>query len=246
MAETYHEDAAAEHRAGDGLLTDSRLKWFGVVVAGGFTLLIAYVIFRILTDFVDYELLVTIFPRFIKTYIDVLVIVVVSSVLSLIGGVFIGLGRVSKTKFTRTVATGYVEFFRGTPLLFQLFVIFIGLPRFGIGNFSSLGMVRRYHRPHPESRGVLRRGDQRWHQLHSGRPDGGRAVARHVLHQCDARSRSPAGVPQRARRGRKRPDHPRQGHLAADGSSPSPNSSASSGTSTATVRRRGRRSSSSR
>lgn len=139
MAGTYHEDAAAEHRAGDGLLTDTRLKWFGIAVAGGFTLLISYVIFRILTDFVDYELLGTIFPRFISTYIDVLVIVVVSSVLSLIGGVFIGLGRVSKTKFTRAVATCYVEFFRGTPLLFQLFVLYIGLPRFGIGNFSQWG-----------------------------------------------------------------------------------------------------------
>ncbi|KZN26329.1 polar amino acid ABC transporter permease [Haladaptatus sp. R4] len=137
MAETYHEDAAAEDRSGDGLLTDTRLKWFGIVFAGGFTLLVAYFLFRILTEFVDYDLLVAVFPRFVDAYILVLEIVIISSVLSLIGGLFVGLGRVSKTKFTHAVATGYVEFFRGTPLLFQLLVIFTGLPAFGIGRFSE-------------------------------------------------------------------------------------------------------------
>ncbi|MFH5798615.1 amino acid ABC transporter permease [Haladaptatus sp. CMAA 1911] len=137
MAETYHEDTAAEHRAGDGFLTDTRLKWFGIIIAGVFTLAVVYLLYRILTEFVDYELMRIILPRFVDAYILVLEIVVVSSVLSLIGGLFVGLGRVSKTSFTHAIATGYVEFFRGTPLLFQLLVIYVGLPAFGIGQFSE-------------------------------------------------------------------------------------------------------------
>ncbi len=40
----------------------------------------------------------------------------------------VGLGRVSQTGFTQRIATLYVEFFRGTPLLFQLFVVYLGVP----------------------------------------------------------------------------------------------------------------------
>jgi len=69
-------------------------------------------------------------PRFVDAYLLVLQIFLISSVLSLIAGVFVGLGRVSRTRFTRSIATGYVEFFRGTPLLFQLFIIYLGIPAF--------------------------------------------------------------------------------------------------------------------
>ncbi|WP_458209551.1 amino acid ABC transporter permease [Haladaptatus sp. NG-SE-30] len=137
MGETYHEDSSAERRTDNGLLTDTRLKWFGIVVAGTFTAGIFYLLYQILVSFVDYELMRVIFPRFVEAYILVLEIVVISSVLSLIGGMLVGLGRVSKTKFTKAVATGYVEFFRGTPLLFQLLVIYVGLPAFGIGRFPA-------------------------------------------------------------------------------------------------------------
>jgi polar amino acid transport system permease protein len=130
MAETYTEEATAEPHTEDGLLTDERVKWFGVAVAGVFTAGVGYLLYRILADFVDYDLLVAVVPRFVDAYLLVLQIFLISSVLSLIGGVFVGLGRVSKTRFTHAIATGYVEFFRGTPLLFQLFVIYLGIPAF--------------------------------------------------------------------------------------------------------------------
>ncbi len=136
MAETYPNEASVERQTDEGLLNDTRLKWFGITFAGAFTLGIAYFLYLIFRQ-VNPDLLVNIFPRFVHAYALVLGIVIISSILSLIGGVFVGLGRVSKTSFTYSVATGYVEFFRGTPLLFQLFVIAVGLPAFGVGRFPN-------------------------------------------------------------------------------------------------------------
>ena len=130
MAETYQEETTTERRTSNGLLTDRRVKWFGIVVAGLFTTAVLYLLYRILNDFVNYDLLVSVVPRFVDAYLLVLQIFLISSVLSLIAGVFVGLGRVSRTRFTRSIATGYVEFFRGTPLLFQLFIIYLGIPAF--------------------------------------------------------------------------------------------------------------------
>ena len=130
MAQSHPTETTTEPATDEQFLTDERLRWAGIAVAGTFTLAVAYLIVRILTDFVDYDLLVVIFPRFVDAYLLVLQIVVISSILSLIGGVMVGLGRVSNTSFTHAIATGYVEFFRGTPLLFQLLVIYVGIPAF--------------------------------------------------------------------------------------------------------------------
>ncbi|WP_137285104.1 amino acid ABC transporter permease [Halorussus salinisoli] len=131
MAGTYSDETTVEEpQTDDGLLTDQRVKWFGIAVAGLFTLAVLYLLYRILTDFVDYELMRAVFPRFVDAYVLVLQIFLISSVLSLIAGTLVGLGRVSRTSFTRSIATSYVEFFRGTPLLFQLFIIYLGIPAF--------------------------------------------------------------------------------------------------------------------
>ena len=147
MAGTYSDETTVERRTDDGLLTDERVKWFGVAVAGLFTAAVLYLLYLILTDFVDYDLLVAIIPRFVDAYILVLKIFLISSVLSLIAGVFVGLGRVSRTSFTHSIATAYVEFFRGTPLLFQLFIIYLGIPsfwppgEFPLGNWSFAAAI---------------------------------------------------------------------------------------------------------
>ena len=130
MAETYTEETTVETGTENGFLTDERVKWFGVAVAGLFTAAVGYLLYLILTDFVDYDLMQAVFPRFVDAYVLVLKIFLISSVLSLVAGTFVGLGRVSRTSFTQSIATGYVEFFRGTPLLFQLFIIYLGIPAF--------------------------------------------------------------------------------------------------------------------
>ena len=130
MAESYSDSTASES-VGSRLFDDTTLKWVGVAVAGTFTLAIAAFLAYIVVVQVDFSLLIeVIYPQFTDAFLTVLRIVVVSSVLSVVAGVVVGLGRVSRTRFTRTIAKGYIEFFRGTPLLFQLMVVFLGVPTF--------------------------------------------------------------------------------------------------------------------
>ncbi len=48
-----------------------------------------------------------------------------------------GFGRLSKRRLERWLATGYVELFRGTSVLVQLFWVYFALPHFGV-NISAL------------------------------------------------------------------------------------------------------------
>jgi His/Glu/Gln/Arg/opine family amino acid ABC transporter permease subunit len=56
----------------------------------------------------------------------------VSIALGFLGGLLIGMGRISKNFLVNGVTTVYVEAFRGTPLLIQIFLIFFGLPSLGV------------------------------------------------------------------------------------------------------------------
>lgn len=58
------------------------------------------------------------------------------STVAFVGGGVVGfcimLLRVSKRKWARGFAAGYIGLFQGTPLLLQLFVVFFGLPMLGL------------------------------------------------------------------------------------------------------------------
>ena len=45
-------------------------------------------------------------------------------------GLFMALARLSKFKLVRALAIGYIDFFRGTPLLVQIFLVYFLVPRF--------------------------------------------------------------------------------------------------------------------
>ena len=57
-----------------------------------------------------------------------LTLTVTSVCTALVLGVFLALAKISSNPFINKPATAYVFFFRGTPLLMQLFVIYFGLP----------------------------------------------------------------------------------------------------------------------
>lgn len=59
-------------------------------------------------------------------------IAAISIALGFAGGILIGMGRISNNFLIHGVTTCYVEAFRGTPLLIQIFLIFFGLPSVGI------------------------------------------------------------------------------------------------------------------
>ncbi|WP_049907740.1 amino acid ABC transporter permease [Haloferax elongans] len=131
MAESYSEGRTRDGEYQEQFLNDKTLRRLGATIAGLFTLGVGGLIAVIIFTQVDFELFVEIiYPQFFEAFLRVLGIVLVGSMLSVTAGVIVGLGRVSNTRFTNAVATGYVEFFRGTPLLFQLLVIFTGIPAF--------------------------------------------------------------------------------------------------------------------
>lgn len=55
-------------------------------------------------------------------------VTLLSGSLGLILGLAAALGRMSKVKPAKVLAVIYIEFFRGTPLLVQLFILYFGLP----------------------------------------------------------------------------------------------------------------------
>ena len=55
-------------------------------------------------------------------------VTILAGIFGLLLGLISALGRMSTFAPTRIVAVAYVEFFRGTPLLVQLFILWFGLP----------------------------------------------------------------------------------------------------------------------
>lgn len=63
----------------------------------------------------------------------------ISILLGLVGGSLLGIARLSPSKLVSILARLYVDFFRGTPLLVQLFIIYFGLPAL----LQSMGLPLR-------------------------------------------------------------------------------------------------------
>ena len=79
-----------------------------------------------------------------------LLIAVISIAFGFIGGILIGMGRISRNRLIYGLSTVYVEAFRGTPLLIQIFLVYLGLPQIGHIRLQPSG--GRSHRPFPEQR----------------------------------------------------------------------------------------------
>ena len=75
----------------------------------------------------DIELMINSFPKLLNATLITLKLLSVSLIL----GLFIGLGfailRMNKNPIVNNFAYGYSYVFRGTPLLVQIFIIYIGL-----------------------------------------------------------------------------------------------------------------------
>ena len=67
-------------------------------------------------------------PALLKGAIITLQLTAAAVALGSIGGVILGVARLSKSPLIRIAARIYIDFFRGTPLLVQLFMIYFGVP----------------------------------------------------------------------------------------------------------------------
>ncbi len=135
MADSYSSAQPDANATADGFVDDRTLKYLGVALSSFFAMGVVLLVFYILATQVNFGLIPTILPQFVRAYGLVLGIVVTSSLLSVTSGIFVGLARVSKTRLTNGISAAYVQFFRGTPLLFQIFVIYFGIPALWPGLF---------------------------------------------------------------------------------------------------------------
>jgi His/Glu/Gln/Arg/opine family amino acid ABC transporter permease subunit len=62
---------------------------------------------------------------------------VVSALFGIVIGLIVALARISRNPLLRGISTAYVEFFRGTPLLVQIFIIAFGLPAL-LGDWANM------------------------------------------------------------------------------------------------------------
>lgn len=71
-------------------------------------------------------------PPVLEGTLVTLKLIALSIPLGLILGILIAVGRVYGSKFISSFCTVYTLFFRGTPLLIQLFILYFGFPSIGI------------------------------------------------------------------------------------------------------------------
>ena len=83
-----------------------------------------------------FEFAADILPRLLRATGTTLEVTACSIVLGFVVGIFLALGRVYGARPIRWLASGYIQFFRGTPLLVQLLLIYYGLPPY----LSTIGI----------------------------------------------------------------------------------------------------------
>jgi polar amino acid transport system permease protein len=110
------------------------------VIAVWVTLLVLFVSF-FLSFGLKYDIIIERFPAlaglrltrdgFIQGAALTLFVCFFSIIASMILGLLSALGRLSKSSLLYGISTFYTSFFRGTPLLVQIFLIYLGLPQLG-------------------------------------------------------------------------------------------------------------------
>lgn len=78
------------------------------------------------------ELAYDILPALLKGTVVTLEFTVCSISLGFVLGISLALGRLYGNRPVSAFCAGYIQFFRGTPLLVQLFILYYGLPPYGI------------------------------------------------------------------------------------------------------------------
>ena len=78
----------------------------------------------------NWEVIIKWLPRLSEGALLTLELVAIAVVAGLILALPMGIARASKHWYVRAVPYGYIFFFRGTPLLVQLFLVYYGLAQF--------------------------------------------------------------------------------------------------------------------
>lgn len=80
----------------------------------------------------DYDLILRVYPFFLKAALVTIELAVLSTVLGLTCGALGASARLSRSAVLRFIGAAYVSVIRGTPALIQLFILYFGGPQIGI------------------------------------------------------------------------------------------------------------------
>lgn len=84
-----------------------------------------------MADFIGFVL--ASLPSLLKGAVVTLQLTAASVILGLVGGILLGIARLSTLAPLKWFSRAYVDFFRGTPLLVQIFMIYFGIPAMANG-----------------------------------------------------------------------------------------------------------------
>lgn len=76
----------------------------------------------------NFDLVVNSFPLLLVGAGVTIKITALSVAFGVVIGLFVGIARISRLRILRVLAAVYVDFFRGTPLLVQIFLVYFALP----------------------------------------------------------------------------------------------------------------------
>lgn len=85
----------------------------------------------------DFSFLPRYYPMYITGTLNTLALAFFTLLLGVVFGVLLALMRLSKISFLKGIASSYIEFIRGTPLLVQLYIVYYGLPQITGMRFPS-------------------------------------------------------------------------------------------------------------
>ena len=86
----------------------------------------------------NWEVIIKWLPRLAQGATLTLELLAIAVILGLIIAIPLGIARSSRHWYVRAVPYGYIFFFRGTPLLVQLFLVYYGLAQFEVVKSSAL------------------------------------------------------------------------------------------------------------
>lgn len=87
----------------------------------------------------DFDIFISTFPKLLKALPITLSVGVIAMILGLAIGIGVAVIRQAQIPILKTILRAYVSFFRGTPLMIQLFLFFFGLPQLFpiLGNLNA-------------------------------------------------------------------------------------------------------------
>jgi polar amino acid transport system permease protein len=92
----------------------------------------------------DFELIIKSIPNLLRGLYVTMELGILGIFIGSIFGLLAGLARLSKSRFLRGIAIAYSDFFRGTPMIVQLFIVYFALPallKINIESFLACAIV---------------------------------------------------------------------------------------------------------